>query len=161
MRRTLRKLADGHGFLSILLNLRRVAEGHQPIFLDYKPESIPRYGYGKPPHAELTEMFRRDEDQYRNLLTQFLGFSDQLLRIPLREKKSSPEPCWINEWQDGLDTLALYGFVATRNAALLLEVGSGIRRRSRGVPSETNSSGRRLFRLIRIREPRLTNCVMR
>jgi len=125
MRRTLRKLADGHGFLSILLNLRRVASGYQPVFLDYKPESTPRYGYGKPPHAELTEMFRRDEDQYRNLLAQFLESSDQLLQIPLSEKKSSPEPCWINEWQDGLDTLALYGFVATRNAALLLEVGSG------------------------------------
>ena len=56
---------------------------------------------------------------------QFLNFSNDLLRIPLRQPSSSPEPCWINEWLDGLDTFALYGFLATRNPALLLEVGSG------------------------------------
>jgi hypothetical protein len=125
MKTTLRKLANGHGFLSILLNLKRVAKGYQPIFLDYRAEPIPRYGYGKPPHPELAQILGRNEDQYRNLLAQFLGLSDDLLRIPLRQQKSSPEPCWINEWQEGLDTFALYGFVATRNPALLLEVGSG------------------------------------
>jgi hypothetical protein len=125
MSKTLRKLADGHGFLSILLNLKRVAKGYQPIFLDYWAEPIPRYGYGKPLHPELAEILGRNDDQYRKLLTEFLSLSDPLLRIPLREQESSLDPCWINEWQDGLDTLALYGFVATRNAALLLEVGSG------------------------------------
>jgi hypothetical protein len=39
--------------------------------------------------------------------------------------KASPGPCWMNDWLDGLDTFALYGFVATRNPALYVEVGSG------------------------------------
>src|SRR5271165_6398756 len=125
MKKTLRRLADGHGFLSILLNLRRVAKGHQPIFLDYRVEPIPRYGYGKPPHPELTRILACNEDRYVSLLSQFLSLSDDLLRIPPRQQKSSPEPCWINEWLDGLDTFALYGFMATRNAALRMEVGSG------------------------------------
>lgn len=125
MNKTLRRLADGHGFLSILLNLQRVAKGYQPIFLDYRAEPIPRYGYGKPAHPALAKILARDDDRYRKLLTQILELRDKLLRIPLQEPASSPEPCWINEWQDGLDTFALYGFLATRNPALVLEVGSG------------------------------------
>ena len=121
----MRKLADGHGFLSILLNLRRVADGYQPIFLDYKSEALPRYGYGKPPHPELARILAANQDGYRHLLSQFLNFSNDLLRIPLCQPTSSTEPCWINEWLDGLDTFTLYGFLATRNPALLLEVGSG------------------------------------
>ena len=125
MKKTLRSLADGHGLLSVLLNIRRVAKGYQPIFLDYRVKPIPRYGYGKPPHPELTRILACNEDHYVKLLVQFSSFSDDLLRIPSRQQKSSPEPCWINEWLDGLDTFALYGFMATRNAALLMEVGSG------------------------------------
>ena len=67
----MRKLADGHGFLSILLNLRRVANGYQPIFLDYKIEALPRYGYGKPPHPELARILAANEDGYHQLLSQF------------------------------------------------------------------------------------------
>lgn len=122
----MRKLADGHGFLSILLNFRRISHGYQPIFLDYKIEALPRYGYGKPPHAELARIFAANEDSYRQLLSRFMSFSNDLLRIPSRQQASSPsEPCWINEWLEGLDTVALYGFVALRNPALVLEVGSG------------------------------------
>jgi len=121
----MRELADGHGFLSILLNLRRVANGYQPIFLDYKIEALPRYGYGKPPHPELVRILAANEDRYNHLLSQFLNFSNELLRIPQRQPSSSTEPCWVNEWLDGLDTFTLYGFLATRNPGLLLEVGSG------------------------------------
>lgn len=121
----MRKLADGHGLLSVLLNFRRIRHGYQPIFLDYKVEALPRYGYGKPPHPELACILAANGKKYFQLLSQFLTFSDDMLRIPLRQPNSSPEPCWINEWLDGLDTFALYGFLATRNPALLLEVGSG------------------------------------
>jgi Methyltransferase domain len=125
LKATLRRLADGHGFLSILLNLRRVYEGYQPIFLDYPIEAIPRYGYGKPAHPELTKIFAANDAQYASLLSAFLDLSDCLLRIPLRQPKQSLEPSWVHDWLDGLDTFALYGFTATRKAALYLEVGSG------------------------------------
>ena len=48
-----------------------------------------------------------------------------LLRILLRAPKTSAEPCWINKWLDGLDTLALYSFVALRKPAQYIEIGSG------------------------------------
>ena len=126
----MRELADGHGFLSILLNYRRIAHGYQPIFLDYKVEALPRYGYGKPPHPELTRILAANDERYSHLLSQFLKVSDDLLRIPLaqpplNQPRSSQEPCWINEWLEGLDTFTLYGFLATRNPVLVLEVGSG------------------------------------
>lgn len=122
---TLRRLADGHGFLSVLLNWRRLRDGYQPIFLDYPVDAKPRYGYGKPPHPELSRILSRDENRYAALLADLLRFSGDLLRIAPREPKTSAEPCWINEWLEGLDTFALYGMVASRDAATLLEVGSG------------------------------------
>jgi hypothetical protein len=125
LKATLRRLADGHGFLSVLLNFQRLAHGYQPIFLDYKVEAIPRYGYGKAAHPELTSILSRNDAQYAKLLSQFLSFSDCLLRISPRGPKESPEPSWQHDWLDGLDTFALYGFVAAGNPALYLEVGSG------------------------------------
>ena len=59
LKATLRRLADGHGFLSVLLNFQRLAHGYQPIFLDYKVEAVPRYGYGKPAHPELSRILAR------------------------------------------------------------------------------------------------------
>jgi len=125
LKATLRRLADGHGFLSVFLNLRRIAKGYQPIFLDYPVRAIPRYGHGKPAHPELTRILAANDSQYADLLSRFLSLSDGLLRIPLRAPSSSPEPCWLQDWLDGLDIFALYGFVATANAKRYLEIGSG------------------------------------
>ena len=125
LKATLRRLADGHGLWTVFLNLRRVSDGYQPIFLDYPVEAIPRYGYGKPPHPELTQILARNDGRYAEALSQFLTFSDGLLSIPLQQPKESTEPSWINDWLDGLDTLAIYGFVASRNAARYIEIGSG------------------------------------
>jgi predicted O-methyltransferase YrrM len=125
MKATLRRLADGHGFLSVLLNLRRVSEGYQPIFLDYPVRALPRYGYGKPQHPELTRILAANDSQYAEVLSRFLSMSDHLLRIPLNEPSESPEPCWRQDWLDGLDIFALYGFIATGSAKRYLEIGSG------------------------------------
>src|ERR1035438_7582905 len=48
-----------------------------------------------------------------------------MLAIPVCQPKTSDEPCWVNKWLSGLDTFALYGFVATCNPAVYIEVGSG------------------------------------
>lgn len=125
LKATLRRLADGHGFWTILLNLRRVAEGHQPVFLDYPVKAIPRYGHGNPPHPELSVLLAEGDRQYAEKLSQFLSFAEALRRIPLKQPSDSMEPCWINDWLDGLDTLALYAFIASRNASQYIEIGSG------------------------------------
>jgi hypothetical protein len=122
---TLRRLADGRGFLPVLLNFRRLSKGYQAVFLDYPVEAIPRYGYGKPAHPELTSILAANDARYAELLSRFLNLSEGLFRIPPRSPKESPEPSWLHDWLDGLDTFALYGFAATRGARLHVEIGSG------------------------------------
>jgi hypothetical protein len=125
LRQALRNWADGHGFISVLLNARRIAEGYQPIFLDYPVKALPRYGYGKPPHPELAQILSARDETYRALLQEFLRFRSHLLSIPKRAPVNSPDPSWIHEWLGGLDTVALYGFAANRSPSLIVEVGSG------------------------------------
>ncbi|MGH9590730.1 MAG: class I SAM-dependent methyltransferase [Terracidiphilus sp.] len=108
----------------MLLNLPRLAKGYQPIFLDYRVDPIPRYGYGRPAHPELTAILSSSDDRYRQILAGFLRFTPQLLQIPARAPDSSP--AWINKWFAGLDTFALYGFIAERKPSLYVEVGSGV-----------------------------------
>jgi hypothetical protein len=125
MSRALRKFSERNGFLSVLYNIPRLAKGYQPIYLDYPVKPVARYGYGKPPHPELTRILEAGEGKYIESLSRFLDLSRHLLNIPLRHSKSPLEPCWINKWFDGLDTFALYGFVATGRPSLYIEVGSG------------------------------------
>lgn len=116
---------ERNGFLSVLYNFSRLAKGYQPIFLDYHVNPIPRYGHGKPPHSELNQVLSDCDESYRSTLSGFLGLSTDLLKIPSTQPRNSTEPCWHNKWLEGLDTFALYGFIATRNPALHIEVGSG------------------------------------
>ena len=125
MSKPLRRLAQSNGFFSLLYNFPRLFKGYFPIFLDYPVTPVPRWGYGKPPHPQLYEMFARDRESYRQSLTDFLNYTAHLLAIPLRQPKGSDQPSWIHHWLDGLDTLALYGFVASRKPGTYLEIGSG------------------------------------
>lgn len=121
-----RRFAEQHALTSVLFNFPRLAKGYQPIFLDYPVDSVPRYGYGRPAHPELTAILSANGDRYRQTLSRFLRFTDGLLRIPVRAPEFSPNASWINKWFTGMDTFALYGFVADRNPSLYVEVGSGV-----------------------------------
>lgn len=123
--RALKRLAERNSFTSVLYNLPRLIRGYQPIFLDYHVDPIPRYGYGKPPHPQLTEILAAGDELYRRTLLEFLQFAPELLRIAPRDAPLSAEPCWVNKWLDGLDTFSLYGFIASRKPSLYVEVGSG------------------------------------
>ncbi len=114
-----------NGFLYVLSHLPRLFKGYFPLFLDYPFVSTPRYGYGKPPHPPIEKMFAADADAYRALLREFLKFEETMRRIPARETGDAAEPCWANNWLDGLDTFALYGFVASRRPKLYLDNGLG------------------------------------
>jgi len=123
--RKLKELAERNGLTSVLYNLPRLLRGYQPIFLDYPVKAVPRYGYGRPPHPELLAIFKKGEDQYRELLSEFAKFSGNLLSIPLTQPANSTNPSWHNPWLSGLDAFALYGLVASRKPQTYIEVGSG------------------------------------
>lgn len=125
MPKALRRLAQRNRFLSLLYNLPRLAKGYEPVFVDYPVRPVPRYGYGKPEHEELSRILSENAAEYEQTLKSFRTFREGMLTVPARAPHGSTQACWINKWFEGLDTLALYGFVASRNAKLHIEVGSG------------------------------------
>lgn len=125
MAKALKRIARKNNFLWVLYNAPRLLKGYYPIFLDYPFVPSPRYGYGKPPHPKLYQLFSAEKEKFSAVLRDFRRFDSDLLKIPLRESKGSTEPCWINKWLDGLDTVALYGFVALKTPRRYLEIGSG------------------------------------
>ncbi|HUN89240.1 MAG TPA: class I SAM-dependent methyltransferase [Terriglobales bacterium] len=125
MPQALRRLAQRNRFFSLLYNLPRFAKGYEALFVDYPVRPVPRYGYGKPEHRELTRILAKNDTKYAETLKSFLAFREGMLTVPARAPRESTQPCWINKWFEGLDTFALYGFVASRNAKLHIEVGSG------------------------------------
>jgi predicted O-methyltransferase YrrM len=96
------------------------------LVLDYPPAAAntPRYGYGRPPHAELDRLISSHEDAYRASLETISGFEEELAAIESRPD-SAQEPAWINDFLPGLDAAALYGFVRARRPSLYMEIGSG------------------------------------
>jgi hypothetical protein len=98
----------------------------QAIILDYRIDSTPRYGYGKPLHPQLEEIIKKNKAQYVTTLQSFLQFKENFLTIPTRNATDeSTTPCWINHFVPGLDSVALYSFLALNKPKRYFEVGSG------------------------------------
>ena len=94
--------------------------------VDFVPREFrPRWGYGRPPHARLTEILARDEDAYRANLETIVSYHDDMARIDRRLEAAS-EPWWLSAWLPGLDAAALYAFVRARAPRMYMEVGSGM-----------------------------------
>lgn len=96
------------------------------ITLDFPFHSVPRWGYGKPPHSQLYKLISKNRDIYKNFLEKFLAFREQFLKISKNEIPNQiQEPYWINGWIPGLDAVALYSFLCLNNPKNYIEVGSG------------------------------------
>lgn len=131
--------------MSMLRNLPRLAKGYQPIFVDYPVDPVPRYGYGKPGHPELTAILASHDELYRRTLSGFLRFAPELLRIPIYAPEVSCQPSWTNKWFTGLDMFALYGFVAERRPSLYVEIGSGVSTRLVYQAVQNQSLGTQIY----------------
>src|ERR1700686_3119099 len=84
--------------------------GEFPVFLDHEVRSVPRYGYGRPPHGELFEILNRNRLEYAKTLQQFLEFKDNLQEIPVHRPEDVGMPYWLNGFFQGLDPVSLYSF---------------------------------------------------
>jgi hypothetical protein len=108
-----------------LLRLHRQHRSGFPILLDYEVRSVPRYGYGKPPHPGLLQVIDAGRQRYAATIRGFLEYREALVRIP-REPPGDPTvPHWGNGYFLGLDAVALYAFAAEQNPRTYLEIGSG------------------------------------
>jgi hypothetical protein len=97
----------------------------QTIQLDYPVDPRPRYGWDTAPHRRQVEILERGTESYAATLRSFLPYLDALMRIPTHPTGAPEEPAWANPFFPALDSLALYGLLATTNPATYLEIGSG------------------------------------
>lgn len=98
----------------------------QTLFLEYKVDFKPRYGFGKPPHKELYEIINRHRNEYALSLSQFLNYKNIFHSIKTNEKETNEaEPRWNNNYLPGLDIVALYSFIRIYKPKHYIEIGSG------------------------------------
>jgi Methyltransferase domain len=95
------------------------------LVVDYPVRPKPRYGHGRPPHAELAALLTEHRDSYARLLAEMASWEDRLGSIPDTAPPSSGEPQWRDPFTGGLDGIALYCFVAMREPKRFFEIGSG------------------------------------
>jgi hypothetical protein len=95
------------------------------VHLDYPVRPRPRWGWGQPAHPALAALIESGRDGYRRVLNELLGLREALARIPVNSLPDADEPSWTSEFLPGLDTAALYGFLALGRPRMYLEVGSG------------------------------------
>jgi hypothetical protein len=109
----------------VIRNVGRFS-GYIYVPLDYPPSAanVPRYGYGKPPHPQLKQLFDKREPAVLGALATLQGYIDDLRSIEVHVGNPR-EPSWVNGWIPGLDGAAIYSFLRERRPSLYLEIGSG------------------------------------
>ena len=101
------------------------AEPAAVVELDYPVRPRARYGWGAPPHSQLEALLVAGTDRYRSVLESFLAHASELASVTVDAPTSPGDPQWVNGYLPGLDSVALYAFVADLAPQLYLEVGSG------------------------------------
>lgn len=96
--------------------------GEAYIALDYAPtaRNEPRWM----PHPGLERIIAERQEDYAATLRTIHQYREQFSAIPVDATDES-EPAWLNGWQPGLDSGAIYSFLRSRSPDLYLEIGSG------------------------------------
>lgn len=98
----------------------------QSIHLDYKVDSKPRYGHGKPPHALLYDIINSGREEYEKNLNFFYELKEEFFKIKDSNLETDDnKPAWNNNFLPGLDIIGLYGLIAKKKPAQYFEIGSG------------------------------------
>ncbi len=106
--------------------IKYVLPKYQTIFLEYKVNPIPRYGYGLPPHKNLFEIINSSRKVYIELLTHFLKYKDRIQEIKgTKFEVNENLPTWNNGFLPGLDIIGIYGMIAKYKPQQYIEIGSG------------------------------------
>lgn len=103
-----------------------VGLGWFPVFIKYPVYPEQRYGTnGEGFNPHLYEIINQGRAAYEAQLAALMQYEDYFLRIKTNQPPESQLPHWNNPWFSGLDAMALYGFIATGQPSLYLEIGSG------------------------------------
>ncbi len=98
----------------------------QTLFLDYPVEFKPRYGHGLAPHPELYAIVNERRNEYKELLTKAISYSNRFAEInDQQQEKDSTKPTWNNGFLPGLDIVGIYTMLAEYKPSTYVEIGSG------------------------------------
>jgi hypothetical protein len=96
------------------------------VVLDHPVNILPRYGYGKPAHLQISQILEARRAEYAERLSGFCKLKDALSKIPDEPSTIEGEPCWgPQRYFSSLDAVALFGMLVEFKPKALVEVGSG------------------------------------
>lgn len=99
---------------------------YQSLFLEYKVDLKPRYGYGKPANQFLLKIINENRIEYETLLKSFVEFEEVFQKIKTnKDETAGTEPYWNNGYLPGLDIVALYSLFHRFKPLVYVEIGSG------------------------------------
>jgi len=105
---------------------RFINPGFQNLFLEYKIDFKPRYGYGKPPHNNLYKIIDFNREIYRQLIKKSLLLKDFIWAIKDSKDENDPsKPAWNNGYLPGLDIVGIYTMLTEFKPKKYIEIGSG------------------------------------
>jgi len=113
--------------MNIIKNIYRfLSPKFQNLFLDYKVEFKPRYGFGLPPHKELNTIINLNKEEYKRILENGLTYKDLICEIKDSKNESDPtKPVWNNGFLPGLDIIGIYTMLSMYKPKKYIEIGSG------------------------------------
>ena len=98
----------------------------QNLFLEYKVDFKPRYGYGKPPHPELYDIINSNRNVYKELLEKALSHREHIWSIKNdKNEEDAKNPTWNNGFLPGLDIIGIYTLLTEFKPKKYIEIGSG------------------------------------
>jgi hypothetical protein len=98
----------------------------QNLFLDYKVDLKPRYGFGKPAHGELYKIIDANRESYKQFLLKALSLKEFIWMIKdAKTEIDSTKPTWNNGFLPGLDIIGIYTIMNEYKPNKYIEIGSG------------------------------------
>lgn len=99
----------------------------QNLFLEYRVNFKPRYGYEQPPHPELMHIIDSNRNLYMELLNKALTYKAFIWLI--RDSKIENDyskPTWNNGYLPGLDIIGLYTILSEVRPSFILKLVQAI-----------------------------------
>lgn len=94
------------------------------IELDFAIKPKVRHGWGQDPNPSLLPIISQHEARYVEAISSFKPYIAAARKIePHAVDEDAPH--WINDWLPAFDAFSIYSYLARRNPATYLEVGSG------------------------------------
>ena len=98
----------------------------QNLFMEYKVNFKPRYGYGQPAHVLLYDIINKNRSLYTDILNEAVKNKHVFQNIKKKNHKTnSIEPIYNNGFLPGLDIIGIYSIIQKYKPNTYVEVGSG------------------------------------